>query len=263
MNEARKTTGLLEAASRAQEADAPVDVQQLARTLGESEFEVRLELERLGGMGLLIDGFEDEAPPLMRQSGRQCLARGGEVPTEVLRFLPSYIDDLYAREALLESGVALVDEFREALLEGEAVGHAAQLVPSAFADALDEELALKLFAATVALMARLSEGGPAGCLAEEIMAVGLIDEAAARLAARGERGELSESEVAAATSELRGLFELFEDDDVLDLFEMREPGEAALASEDPARRRFGVADQRVEAWFTPFGTTIPTGHLAA
>jgi hypothetical protein len=263
MDEAARITELLEAASRAQEGDAPVDVEQLARTLEESESEVRLELERLDGMGLLFDGFEDEGPPAMLKSGRQCLGRRGEVAEEVLRFLPGYIDDLYAREALLESGVALVEEFRDELLQGDAVRHAAQLVPVAFADAVDEALALNLFAATVALMARLSEGGPAGCLAEEIMAVGLLDEAGARLAARGERGELTETQVEAATSELRGLFELFEDDDVLDLFEMREPSDAAVASEDPARQPFGIVEQRIEAWFTPFGSTIPTGHIAA
>ena len=132
MDEAVRITGLLEAASRAQEAGAPVDVAQLARTLDEPESEVRLELERLDRMGLLIDGFEDEDPPTMLKSGRQCLARRGEVAEEVLRFLPTHIDDLNAREALLEGGVALVEQFRDELLQGDAVEHAAQLVPFAF-----------------------------------------------------------------------------------------------------------------------------------
>ena len=112
-------------------------------------------------------------------------------------------------------------------------------------------------------MARLSEGGPAGCLAEGDHGRWPDRRGGSAAGGTGSAGSSPNSQVTAATSELRGLFELFEDDDVLDLFEMREPGDAAVASDDPARRPFGIADQRIEAWFTPFGTTIPPAIIAA
>ena len=62
-------------------------------------------------------------------------------------------------------------------------------------------------------------------------------------------------------TEFRGIFELFEDDDVLDLFEMSEPSDAAVAGGDPVKREMGVVDQRIEAWFEPFGWTTPTGYI--
>jgi hypothetical protein len=60
---------------------------------------------------------------------------------------------------------------------------------------------------------------------------------------------------------LKGIFELFEDDDVLDLFEMSEPSDAAVAGRDPLKRELGVVDQRIEAWFEPFGWAMPTGYI--
>ena len=107
-------------------------------------------------------------------------------------------------------------------------------------------LALDLFAAAVALMARLSDGAPAGCVSEEIIAVALMEEARAWLEMRCEEGMLDEAEEHAASDELRGLFELIEDDDVLNMFETTEPADAALAGHDPINQQLGVADQRVE-----------------
>ncbi len=254
---------VLSAAGLAEAAGEPFDVDELAREWGESASETRFEIERSDGMGLLLDGLDEDSPPTVLKAGQQLLARQGEVAEGVLRFLPSFIDDLYAREALLEAGGTLVEEFRIRLLQGDAVDHAAGLVPPVFADAVDEALALNLFAATVALMARLAEGSPAGCLAEEIIAVGLIAQAEAQLEERRERGELTEDEAVAAAGELRGIFELFEDDDVLAMFEMREPGDATLASQDRERSHLGIVDQRLQSWFMPFGATIPTGHIVA
>jgi hypothetical protein len=180
----------------------------------------------------------------------------------VLHFLPAYIDDLYAREALLHGGVVLVDQYRHQLLKGRGVEHAReQLVPPAFAEAVDEAIALDLFAAAVALMARLSGDSPAGCLAEEIIAVGLLNEAKAQLEMGVDNRDISEEEAEHARGELRGLFELFQDDDVLDLFEMSEPADAALARHDPIKQHLGVVDQRIEAWFQPFGGIALTGYL--
>lgn len=42
---------------------------------------------------------------------------------------------------------------------------------------------------------------------------------------------------------------------------MEEPADAALAEHDPVNQQLGVADQRVESWFRPFGGTLPTGYL--
>ena len=65
----------------------------------------------------------------------------------------------------------------------------------------------------------------------------------------------------ARTTPVRGLFDLFQDDDVDELFEMSEPADAALAGHTPLYRQLGVVDQRIEAWFTPFDWTTPTGYL--
>jgi hypothetical protein len=256
-----RSTKLLQIAGTVEAAGEPLDVEDLVRELGGSAFSVRAEIEQLDGMGLLLSGLDEGHPPMLLNAGKQYLARRGLVPHEILRFLPRVIDDLYSREALLQAGVTLVDEFRYQLLNGGAVEHAAHLVPPAFAPAINKSLALNLFAAAVALMARLSEGRPAGCVAEEIMAVGLIQNAESWLEIRSDRQELSEAEATAAVGELRGLFELFEDDDVLRMFDMREPGDAALAGHDPISRQAGVVDQRIESWFKPFGWTIPTGYI--
>ena len=42
---------------------------------------------------------------------------------------------------------------------------------------------------------------------------------------------------------------------------MHEPGDAALAGRDPINIQLGVADQRIENWFKPFGGATPTGYL--
>jgi hypothetical protein len=228
---------------------------ELARGLGTTESAVRMDIDQLYASGLMLDGLDEGHPPMLLTAGRQFLARGGDVDREVLAFLPRTIDDLNACEALLVAGTVLVDEFRIALPRGDSVEHAQQLVPAGFTAAVDERLALDLFAATAALMARLSNGEPAGCVAEEVISLALIEEARAWLEMRREEGELDEAEERAAGEELRGLFELFEDDDVLNMFEMAEPADAALAGQDPINQQLGVADQRVEAWFYSFGGT--------
>jgi hypothetical protein len=44
-------------------------------------------------------------------------------------------------------------------------------------------------------------------------------------------------------------------------FDMREPGDAALAGHDLLSRQAGIVDQRIESWFKPLGWTIPTGYI--
>lgn len=102
-------------------------------------------------------------------------------------------------------------------MNGTAVEHARELVPDAFVPGVDARLAVDLFAASVALMARLSAGDPAGSVAEEVLAVKLMGEAEVWLESRRDAGELDDAQFRASVSELTGLFELFQDDDVLDM----------------------------------------------
>lgn len=243
--------------------DEPLDIDQLAQDLDESRIGTELLLEHLDrcGLALLAPADEPELSPLLTRAGSQYLEMKGKVPDEVLLFLPSVIDDLRARQALIAGGTVLVDQFRYQVVKGRAVDHAAGLVPSAFEGAIDEAIAINLFAATVALMARLSCGEPAACLAEEVMAVALLDNATVWLEMKAEEGELESEAVDPAQGALKGIFELFEDDDVLNLFEMEEPADAALAGHSWINQQMAVVDQRLEAWFKPFGGVTGTGYL--
>jgi hypothetical protein len=174
--------------------------------------------------------------------------------------MPRTVDDLNAREALLSAGTVLVDEYRDHILRGHGVEYAEEIVPAAFAQAISERLALNLFAAAVALLARLSDGRPAGCVAEEIVAVSLIEGVQHQL----DMSDLTVDEAKAAEAAAKnGLFELFEDDDVLDLFEMEEPSDAAVAGHSRVNQEAGIADQRMESWFKPFKWTVSTGYIGS
>jgi hypothetical protein len=253
----------LNAVGMAAAKDRPIDLGLLAKDLDESREGIEMLLEHLDHWGLvmLAPADEPELPPLLTRAGSQFLAMKGNVRDEVLSFLPGIIDDLHARDALISGGTVLVDEFRYQVVKGSTVDHAASLVPGAFEGAVDDEIAINLFAAAVALMARLSCGKPAGCLAEEIMAVALLENATIWLEMKADRGELEAEAVETAQGELRGIFELFEDDDVLNLFEMEEPADAALAGHSWINQQMAVVDQRLEAWFRPFGGVIGTGYL--
>lgn len=244
--------------------DKPLDIGQLALELNETHVALEMVLEHLDGTTGLVNLAPEDEPelsPFLTQAGLQYLSRKGNVADEVLRFLPRVIDDLNARQALINAGTVLVDEFRYQVARGRAATHAADLVPDAFASAVDDALAVDLFAAAVALIARLSCGRPAGCLAEEVMAVALLEQATGWLEMEADKGELDPETLEPALEALRGIFELFEDDDVLDLFEMEEPADAALAGHSWVNRQAGVVDQRLEAWFRPFGGVPGTGHL--
>jgi hypothetical protein len=235
----------------------PVDFAGLALELGFPPGSIGTAIDDLRRAGL-FEVQPPEArdqPPTLTRAGEQFLAMRGDIDHDTLFFLPEVVDDLHARSALILAGTTLVARFRQALLDGTGVEHARELVPPAFAAAVTTRLAYDLFASAVALMARLSAGDPAGCIAEEILAVRLLEIADARLDHDAETGALGDEEAAAAKEAARGLFELFEDDEVLGLFEMHEPSDAAPSGSD--------ADQRLEAWFQPFGGTAGTGHLDA
>ena len=112
-----------------------------------------------------------------------------------------------------------------------------------------------------ALLSRLSTEQPAGCVAEEVIAVSLINEARAWLELEADSGEFSARTAAGAIDVLPDLFALFEDDDVLRMFDMREPADAVIDGVSDAALWLGVADQRLEAWFIPFGGVAPTGYV--
>jgi hypothetical protein len=210
----------------------------------------------------LIESEPGEGVVTLRRSGEQYLAFDGLVDTTVLRFLPDVIDDLHARRALLCAGTVVVDAFREAIIRGRAVEHARRCVPDAFAPAVTDAMAIDLFAAAVALMARLSDGQPAGCVGEEVIAVELIRQAELWLVQELDEGRLTADAADNAVAELQSLFELFGDCDVIDMLSMHEPSDAAVALTSQRNVWLGVADQRTQNWFTPFADTAPTGHLA-
>jgi hypothetical protein len=259
----RRYISLLQAVGVAQAGDQPLDVDALAAVLGVSLPVVHMDLEQLARFGLVSLGDEFDSVPLLLRAGRQYLARDGAVSYWELRFLARTIDDLLARKALLRAGTAVVGEFRDRILSGKGLHYAAdEMVPPAFAPAVDERLALDLYAASVSLMARLSADQPAACVAEEIVAVAVMDQAKVWLEMAEADEEVSTEETQAAAEAMNDLFDLFQDDDVLDMFEMEEPADAALAGHDPINQQLAVVDQRVESWFRPFGWAAPTGYLA-
>ncbi|HEY6775024.1 MAG TPA: hypothetical protein VI122_00770, partial [Thermoleophilaceae bacterium] len=124
-----KSEALLQAVGMAEAVDEPLDLDSLANELSTTVETIRFELDQLQGMGL-ISLIAEEEPPRLQHAGSQWLARRGEWSHDVLHFLPVYIDDLYARQALIHGGVVLVDVFRYQLLRGRGVEHAReQLVP--------------------------------------------------------------------------------------------------------------------------------------
>jgi hypothetical protein len=255
---------VLERIEEAEIADVPVGdavVDALASDLNVSPPRMAEALSFVESTGLADLGGEGLAAAV-QHAGRQYLAARGEIEPSVLEFLPKYIDDLNARRALISAGTVLVDEYRMALLGGRGIEFAQNLVPDAFEPAVTEFLALQLYAAAVALLVRLSDGQPAGCVAEEIIAVELMGRAESWIEMEMETGRITYEEAEHATPMLRRLFELFEDDDVLDLFDMEEPADAALAGQSWRNQQAGVADQRIQAWFQPFSWTIATGYLS-
>jgi hypothetical protein len=76
-------------------------VRQLVRREATPDARPSGEPAQLGEAGgLLLAGFEEGLPPILRRAGQQYLARRGAVDPCVLRFLPREVDDLYARRVL-------------------------------------------------------------------------------------------------------------------------------------------------------------------
>jgi hypothetical protein len=241
-------------------ADGTNDVAELAERLGVDHDELA-RLGRLLQAWALVRAPSDESiqDAYPSNAGEQFLSQEGRVSTRTLYFLPSTVDCLNARAALREATFVLGSEFADAIADGRLLQYAREVAPPAFAQAVDEQLAARLFAAATALAVRLGQGRAAGCVAEEVLAVRLIEIAGDLL---DEDDDLSDDETRIAYGQLRGVFELFEDDDVLDMFRMQEPSDAALAGHSPRNVQMGIADQRLPEWFEPFGGVVRVGHLA-
>jgi hypothetical protein len=175
----RTLAPLLAAVGMAEAPGTPLDVDQLATEQGVAVDTVTQRIAQLEAWGLVLSGLEEGLSPMLLRAGQQYLNERGQTDEDVLGFLPHTFEDLNTRRAVLHAGTVLIDEFGHQLTVGHGADHAREIVPPAFAKAVTDRLALDLFAAAVALMARLSAGTPAGCVAEEIIAVRLIDEAAA------------------------------------------------------------------------------------
>lgn len=166
-------------------------------------------------------------------------------------FLVDWVPDPHARRVLLDNGLILVDSFREAIRDGRAVEHARSVVPAGYREGVDESVAVRLYAAAAALMARLSCSVAAACTAEEMLAAHLVLQSSGDLEHMPEWEHLSDSERRQAVRALDGVFDLFQDDEALGLF-------GAIAAEHTTPEE-AVAE--VQTWFHPFNGVHVTGHL--
>jgi hypothetical protein len=235
---------LLEAAGMAQGADEPLDPDSLAKELESSPATVRIDLEQIQRVGLVYLARTRSSTSRCDCSkpGASGLKTRASRPGATTRCTSCRSTSTTSTCERRSSGGRhhCGGRVRHALLQGTAVEHVREfLVPSGFEQAVDERLTLNLYAAAVALMARLSDGSAAGCPAEEIMAVVLMAEAEAQLHMMRD-DEITEEEREYAARELRRLFDLFQDDDVLDLFRMSDPADASRRPRlhpAPVRRR--------------------------
>jgi hypothetical protein len=172
------------------------------------------------------------------------------------------VDDPLAQGALKRAAIQILQDLDEAfheVLHGTSVGDTdfvQDYLPAGFVPAYDERFLERFRTCLVVVGYKLAQDSAIrpGCLAEEL-ALEVIRRLAAGLL---EESETDEPSIGA----LRGIFEICEDDDVLDLYEMEEPADAAVHGHDPISRQMGKADMRVEAWFDPMwsGTDGTTPH---
>jgi hypothetical protein len=249
-----------------------VDAQAATIGLGRSEVIDAIDFGLRVCLCFETEGFDDTEPlvespeqkPWVSTAGRQFISHGDKFSDDDLRFAYA-VDDLLARRALRIGGNEIILGFRDNLLaelgqdEDFLIPWAKALVPPAFKLAVDRPLALQLYSAAVALMSNLSRCMPAGSVAEEIFAVQMIPEAENYLDLRLE-DRFTQLEAEKAKASLNGIFDLFGDSDVMFLFRMEEPADAAVASQSETSSAMGVADQRIEAWFDPFWDAARSGY---
>ncbi len=163
------------------------------------------------------------------------------------------IDDPIAQGAMKRGAVSVLDSLEEAMEELKRAEPDLEdfgplgLFPRAIRAALTPLVVEKMRAAAIVVgwkLAQPEEAMPPGCLGEEL---------ALEMVRRVAIDWLEMAEAPQASIEAtRGVYEVCEDDDVLDLFSMEEPSDAALARFNPINIQAGKADMRVAHWFDPF-----------
>jgi hypothetical protein len=164
-----------------------------------------------------------------------------------------FVDDPLAQGALRHASVTVLEALesaREAAADPSPdLGDIGPLgiFPRSIRPAVTPLLVDKIRTAATIVGWKLAQPGPAiapGCIGEEL-ALELI---------RQEAVSILDLVDAPRTSidATRGVYEVCEDDDVLDLFNMEEPADAAVALTDPISLALGKSDMRIEAWFNPF-----------
>lgn len=164
-----------------------------------------------------------------------------------------FIENSVAQGALRHACVTILDQFAEASNEVGAPNPdrgdfgPLGIFPRGIRTALTPLLMAKLEVAAIIVGWKLAQPGdaiPPSCVAEELVLEMIRREAIAAL-------ELVDAPPASIGA-TRGLFEVCQDDDILDLFSMEEPADAALALTEPINQSMGKVDMRIEEWFTPF-----------
>jgi hypothetical protein len=164
-----------------------------------------------------------------------------------------FVDDPMAQGAFRHASLTILEDFRGAA--DEIARREPDLddfgplgfLPAGLRPALTPLLVNKLAAAATVMGWKLSQPGPPNrpaCLAEEFVLELIRREAVVAL-------ELVEADPASVAA-TRGVYEVCEDDDVLDIFAMQEPADAALALGNPINIAMGKADMRIAHWFDPF-----------
>lgn len=247
--------GILRAAREAEATYRPLDPDELSADWDIAESAVTERIDLLSEWGLLSPG-DERTPAQLRYSGQQYLEDGHSIldhDADVLWFMPTVVDDLIARRALLEAGTTLLDGFRAAILSGHGAERARGMLPTVFAPDITARVVLDLYASGVALMARLSAETPPGSVGEELLAYALVREAKRTIADRVHNRDISANAAAHATQALRALPDFFAPkDEPVNLFDVDEV--CAIAPDAPA-------EERLKAWFRPFESTVRTGYL--
>jgi hypothetical protein len=164
-----------------------------------------------------------------------------------------FVEDALAQGAFKHACITILDQLADAIADSVApspdlgdfgpVG----MFPSGFRPALTPLLLEKMRVAATVIGWKLAQPGtaiPPSCVGEELALELIRREAIGAL----ELVDAPESSIDAT----RGVFEVCQDSDILDLFDMQEPADAAVSLTDPVNTHLGKVDMRPEEWFKPF-----------
>ncbi len=208
-------------------------------------------------LGLARESEDEEHPFELSKVGEQYLSSGGLVGADVLKFAASVFDDLNTRRAVLVAGARLFDDLSDAMALGQGQEVFASLLPPNSDVVVDGNLQARLLASLSAFLVRLEFSQPAGCLAEEVLAVNLIAEAEEVLDS-WVGPEFTEESRDEAVAELEEIFTLFDDSDVTLLFVEQLDNAGNAVSPPRTYESLGI-----DEWFDVFYSTPVTGHVRA